>query len=74
MEIGSFRLSEIKEMFNVMCQYEMGASVYTIYVHRDQKMLVNITEGWYAYIHDYTVLYELEHINEFKHFKLRGRE
>ena len=76
MEIGSFRLSEIKEMLNVVFRYEMGDSVYTLYArHKNSyvKQLVNIADGWYVYVGDHTVLYALEHINEFKHFKLMVR-
>lgn len=73
MEIGSFRLSEIKEMLNAVSRYETDDEVYTLYAHCKNsyvKLLVN-KNGWYVYIGDHTVLYVLEHINEFKHFKLR---
>lgn len=71
MKIGSFRLNEIKEMLGVVDHYEICGNVYTVYGNREEKLLVNISNGWYAYIHDHAVLYALEHINEFKCFKLR---
>ena len=76
MENGSFGLRGIKEMFNVVSRYEWGGSVYILYArHKNSyvKLLVNITDGWYVYVGVYTVLYVLEHINEFKHFKLMVR-
>lgn len=44
MEIGSFRLSEIKEMLNAVSRYETDDDVYTLYAHCKNsyvKLLVN---------------------------------
>lgn len=79
MKNGAFKLSEIEELFNVVDQFEVEGIVYNLYSYWKTsfdgrgKLLVNITDGWYVYTRNYTALYVLEHINEFKHFKLKVR-
>lgn len=77
MKVGTFTMSEIEELFVLEDEYEINGSTYLIYVHwihgstDCRKLLVNITDKWYAYLQGHTSLYTLAFINTFKHFKLR---
>ena len=77
MEVGSFTMSEIEELFVLQDEYEINGSTYLFYAHWNYcfasciKLLVNITDKWYVYPQGHTSLYTLAFINTFKHFKLR---